>query len=96
MIKFNFPGQINFAKDEYVSVKIKKPGYKEKVRDVAVGAGLGGGLGHLLARKAGGFKQLGATTLGAGIVGAASYRSHKVGLFAKKDKDGRSDKGKKK
>lgn len=81
MIRFNFPGQINFAKNEYVSVKFpdkklgtkkfKKPSYKEKVRDIAISAGVGGGIGHLLTRKAGGFKQLGALGLGATLGGGS-------------------------
>ena len=107
-VYFNFLGQYseaNFARDEYVSVKFpdkklgtkkfKKPDYKEKVRDIAISAGIGGGVGHLLARKAGGLKQLGALGLGATIGGGAAYLSSKKGLFAKKDMDGRSDKGKK-
>ncbi len=107
-VYFNFLGQYseaNFAKDAYVSVKFpdkklgtkkfKKPGYQEKVRDIAVSAGVGGGAGHFLARKAGGLKQLGTLGLGATIGGGAAYLSSKRGLFAKKDKDGRSDKGKK-
>ena len=95
MINFYFLGQINFAKDEYVSVRFKKPSYKEKVRDIAIMAGVGGGAGHFLTRKVGGLKQLGALGLGATIGGGAAYLSSKRGLFAKKDRDGRSDKGEK-
>jgi len=94
MINFYFPGQINFAKDEYVSVKFpdkklgtkrfKKPTYEDKVRNIAISSGIGGGVGHLLTRKAGGFKQLGALGLGATIGGGAAYLNSKRGLFGKK------------
>ena len=105
MINFYFPDQVDFAKNEYVSVKFpdkklgtkrfKKPDNKQFTRDVAISAGIGGGVGHLLTRKVGGLKQLGALGLGATIGGGAAYLSSKRGLFGKKDRDGRSDKGKK-
>jgi len=95
--------QTKRGEKDYVTVKfpnlgtkrINKPDNKQVTRDVAITAGVGGGIGHLLTRKKGLKTNLAGLAASAAIGGGAAYLGSKRGIFVRKDTDGRSDKGKK-
>lgn len=109
MIKFNFIGHSNlttFAKsrkwdeDDYVTMDFQGKGGvgKKKLKvvpniktDMALTGGLFGGLGALSQMGKGWKRQLAVGTIGAGAGVGAAYLARK----RLRDRDGRSDKGKK-